>query len=339
MADAPVITLEVRREEAGMRLDSLVAARGLGLSRSQIEKLSKSGGVWVADRQARAGRRMEAGERVELRLPAPATESLTPQPVSLEIVFEDDHLLVIVKPQGMVVHPGAGRERETLAHALLARLPGLAVGPAHRPGIVHRLDRDTSGLMVVAKTEAAYLDLSRQVRERELERRYVALAWGRIAEDRVMIAVPIGRHLRDPRRMAAVPRAGAGRKLRPATTEVRVLERLGAMTLVEARIATGRTHQIRVHLAHLGHPVVGDRAYGLRRARQEKAGLDAETLAQVEGLKGQALHAQTLSFRHPATGQRLSFSTPLPRAMSELIARLQRRADAGGRGGVGGAVP
>jgi 23S rRNA pseudouridine1911/1915/1917 synthase len=319
------LALEVRADEAGMRLDALVAARGLGFTRSQVEKLSKAGGVRVGGRPARPGRRMEAGERVELERPAPAAGTPAPEAIPLEVLFEDDHLLVMVKPQGMVVHPGAGQQSHTLVNALLARHPGLAVGPAHRPGIVHRLDRDTSGLMVVAKTELAYRELSRQVRERELERRYLALVWGKITEDRLLVEVPLGRQLRDPRRMAAVPRPGPARKVRSAMTEVGTLERFGPITLVEVRIATGRTHQIRVHLAHQGHPVVGDRVYGLRRARQEKTALDAETLVLVSALPGQALHAQFLCFRHPASEQKLSFWSPPPREMAELIARLRGR--------------
>jgi len=157
---------------------------------------------------------------------------------------------------------------------------------------------------------------------RELERNYLALAWGRIAADRVIIDVPLGRHMRDRKRMAAVPQVAPGRRIRAATTDVRVLERFDGMTLVEARLATGRTHQIRVHLAHQAHPVVGDRTYGLRRARQEQALLDAETLALVSVLPGQALHAHVVRFRHPVTGQDVTVSAPAPPAMNRLLAHL-----------------
>jgi 23S rRNA pseudouridine1911/1915/1917 synthase len=324
-------SLEVGAEEAGLRLDVFVARRGVGLTRSQVEKLTKLGKVRVGGKLARPGQHVEAGERVEVVLPEPQEgRSLLPEPAPLDILFEDDQLLVLNKPQGLVVHPGVGHLAGTLVNALLARYPALKVGSGrHRPGIVHRLDRDTSGLMVVAKTELAFAELGRQIRERELQRRYLALVWGGISEDRAIIEVPIGRHRRDRMRMAAVPVPEADRSVRPAHTEVRVLERLGRTTLVEARLGTGRTHQIRVHLAHIGHPVVGDRAYGLRKAKQEKAGLDAETLALVAALPGQALHAHALSFRHPVTGQQVSFSVSPPHPMAELLTHLRRTAAAG----------
>ena len=316
--------LTVGPAEDGRRLDAFVAGRELGLTRSQAAKLTGSGGILVGGRPARAGRRLAVGERVEVSVPAGTERGPAPEAVPLDIVFEDGHLLVVNKPQGMVVHPGAGRPDRTLVNALLGhtqRLP--AAGEARRPGIVHRLDRDTSGLMVVAKTEAAYEDLSRQVRDRELKRTYLALAWGRIREDRVVVNVPIGRQLRDRKRMAAVAQPEPGRQVRSAATEIRVLSRFQGMTLVEARLKTGRTHQIRVHLAHVGHPVVGDRTYGLRKAGKEKATLGAETLARVAALPGQALHAQSVVFRHPETGQRLSFSVSPPGEMSSLLAYLR----------------
>ncbi len=330
-------SLTVCAEEAGLRLDLLVARRCGTVSRSQAERLAKSGRVHVNGQVGRAGQRVSAGERVEVWLPAEAGDGRPePEGTALDILFEDDDVLVVNKPQGMVVHPGPGRSSGTLVNALLGHTKSLASGGGpRRPGIVHRLDRDTSGLMVVAKSEAAYVGLSRQVRQREMERRYLALVWGRVREDRLLIDVPIGRHLGDWRRMAAVPRAEAGRRVRSAVTDIRVLERLGPVTLVEARPATGRTHQIRVHLAHQGHPVVADGVYGLRRSRQEKSALDAETLAQVRGLSGHALHAQMLSFAHPASGQELRFSAPAPAAMSGLLAHLRRRhlGESGGSAG------
>lgn len=326
-----VQSFKVGREGAGLRLDAFVAGRGLGLTRSQVERLARSGRVRVEGRAARPGRRLSAGELVEVGLPPRESGGPVPEAIPLDILFEDDHVVVVNKPRGMVVHPGAGRTRGTLVNAMLGRGQALAPGGgAHRPGIVHRLDRDTSGLLVVAKTEEAYADLSQQVRRRELERHYLALVWGSVREDRLLIEIPIGRHVRDRKRMAAVPRPGEGRRVRSAATDVRVLERLGVMTLVEARLGTGRTHQIRVHLAHQGHPVVGDVVYGVRRARQGKAGLDAETLAKVRALSGQGLHAQMLRFRHPVGGQELSFSAPLPKDMGTLLAHLRGRTSVGG---------
>ncbi len=326
-------TLTVRPDEAGLRLDALVAQRGLTLTRSQAERLAKSGSVRVNGREARPGLRVTAGERIEVRLPAEAGVTAPgAEAVPLDIAFEDDHILVVNKPQGMVVHLGPGRASGTLVNALLAHTRSLASGGGpHRPGIVHRLDRDTSGLMVVAKTDPAYEGLSRQVREREVERRYLALVWGAVREDRLLIDVPIGRHLGEWTRMAAVPRPEGERRVRSAATDIRVAERLGPATLVEARPVTGRTHQIRVHLAYQGHPVVGDRVYGLRRARQEKAALNPAILNQVRALPGHALHAQTLIFVHPVSGQTLRFSTPPPPALSGLVSYLRREAARGSR--------
>jgi len=316
-------SFQVDRAHEGKRLDAFVAGRDLGLTRSQAEKLAKSGRLRVDGRAAAPGRRLAAGDVVEVRLPPRQTATPRPESIALNLLFEDEHVIVVNKPRGMVVHPGAGCHSGTLVNALLAHTDSLAVGGGeHRPGIVHRLDRDTSGLLVVAKTDQAYTDLSGQVRRREMERRYIALVWGSIPEDRLVIDVPIGRHLRTPTRMAAVPGPSEGRKIRPAHTDIIVLERYGPMTLVEARLGTGRTHQIRVHLAHQGHPVVGDPTYGLRRARQERAMLDGETLALVRALRGQALHAQLLRFQHPVGGQELTFTAPLPADMAVLVSHL-----------------
>ena len=321
-----VTAFEVQPQEAGVRLDALIALHNPGLTRSQAERLIKSGGVSVDGTPARTGRRVESGEHVQVALPA-ADASLAVPPPTLAIVFEDDSLIVIDKSQGVVVHPAPGHRSGTLVDALLARYPGMrSVGQVGRQGIVHRLDRDTSGLMVVAKTEAAYVELARQVREREAERRYLALVWGRMEEDLLWIEVPIARRLRGPARMVAVPRPEADRAAKSARTEVRTLERFTSMTLVEVRIATGRTHQIRVHLSHQGHGVVGDPVYARRQAKQEKLSLDAETISLVEALPGQALHAQTLFFRHPLTAQAMTFSVPPPAAMGDLLARLRRTA-------------
>jgi 23S rRNA pseudouridine1911/1915/1917 synthase len=224
---------------------------------------------------------------------------LRPEAIPLDILFEDEDLLVVNKPAGMVVHPGAGCATGTLVHALLSHcrhLPG--IGGVERPGIVHRLDRDTSGVMVVAKTDAAHHSLSAQFKARTVAKRYLALAHGRLPPEGGCIEAPIGRREQDRTRMGI--RAGG----REARTSFRVLRRLAEMTLVELRLETGRTHQIRVHLAHIGHPVVGDGVYGGRRERQARG--------RPDSAKRQMLHAWQLAFRHPTSGAPLAFTAPPP---------------------------
>lgn len=310
------------REEA-RRLDEFLAGRLLTVTRSQAEKLAHAGKVLLNGRSARPGERVKAGDQVQVSLPAAAAGGLAPHAIALDIVHEDEHLLIVNKPPGLAVHPGAGRTQHTLVNALIAytALPE-GHGPL-RPGIVHRLDRFTSGLLMVAKTEAAFAELSRQVREREVARRYLALAWGVVREDRLLIDVPVRRLVQDPTRV--VPALGPSREgAALATTDMRTLDRYPNLTLLEAKLLTGRTHQIRVHLNYVGHPVVGDPVYGIRRARQEKRALDSKTLALVKALPGQALHAHAVAFRHPISGQELSFSVPPPAAMARLLAHLGR---------------
>ena len=314
--------LSVPTEGGGLRLDVFVA-RHCGITRSRVEKLCHQGKVRVGGQSAKPGRKLEPGERVEVETPPPAELALKAERAPLAILYEDEHIIVLSKPPGMAVHPGAGRTTGTLANALLAHVPTMAGGESHRPGIVHRLDRDTSGVMVVAKTLAAYEQLSRQVRRREMERRYLAVAWGVIREDRLIIDAPIARHTHARTRMAAVPSPDGGRTARAAVTDLRVHVRAAHMTVVEARLITGRTHQIRVHLTHVGHPVVGDPVYGRRTAKRLEVELDAPTRELVDALPGQALHAQSLAFHHPATGQAMSFSCPPPPEMARLLVHLQ----------------
>jgi 23S rRNA pseudouridine1911/1915/1917 synthase len=320
-----IASFRVSEIAEGQRLDAFLARTCDTLTRSQAERLAKSARVLLNGRPAAAGRRLAAGDVVEVALPAAVSAQPQPEGFPLDILFEDDQIVVVNKPGGLVVHPGAGRASGTLVNALLAHSGGLAEGEGrHRPGIVHRLDKDTSGLLIVAKTDEAYSELSRQVRKRELERRYLSLVWGRIREDRLVIDVPIGRHQRERKRMAAVAQPREGRAVRSARTDVVVLERFLHMTLIEARLQTGRTHQIRVHLSHLGHPVVGDRTYGLRRAKHEKARLDAETGGLIARLPGQALHAGFLGFHHPTEDREMTFSVPPPPEMAALVSHVSQ---------------
>ena len=294
---------------AGTRLDRWLAARLAELSRARLQTLIAAGGVRVDGRAVKASHRLRAGERVAVEVPPPAPEALLPEPAELAIVHEDAHVLVVDKPAGMVVHPGAGHARGTLAAAVLAHAPGVAgVGGPRRPGIVHRLDKDTSGLLVLAKTPAAYESLVAQLARRAVTRRYLAVVHGRVAREEGVVDAPLGRHPHDRVRMAVRP-AGRGR---PAVTRWRVLERFARCTYLEVRLETGRTHQIRVHLASLGHPVVGDDVYGGRRRPPSPV-----------PLAGYALHAATLAFVHPATGERVEFRAPLPARMERLLSHLR----------------
>jgi 23S rRNA pseudouridine1911/1915/1917 synthase len=254
---------------------------------------------------------VRAGDLIVVEIPPARPTELRPEPIPLEIVYEDGELLVINKPAGLAVHPGAGRPTGTLVHAVLAHCPDLpGIGGGVRPGIVHRLDKDTSGLLVVAKTEAALRALQEQIQARRARRDYLALVHGTVAAEEGTIDAPLGRDARHRTRMAVV---ASGRR---AVTHYRVVERFADATLLEVRLQTGRTHQIRVHCASIGHPVVGDRLYGRR--------------SNPWGLRRQALHAFKLSFAHPATGAEMSFVAPLPGDMEAVLGQLREERDTGG---------
>jgi 23S rRNA pseudouridine1911/1915/1917 synthase len=296
----------------GERLDRFLATAQTDLSRSRLQALIRAGRVRVNGRIGRSSQRLRDGDRVLIELPEPVTEDrgLVPEARELSIVFEDDSILVIDKPAGWVVHPGAGVRDGTLVHALLHHAPGLAgVGGPGRPGIVHRLDKDTSGLLVVAKTQRAHRVLVEAIQARRVGRTYLALVWGDPPLGNGEIETRFGRDPRDRKKMAVLPGAG-----RIARTRWRVLERFGLATLVEVRLETGRTHQIRVHFAHLGYPILGDPVYGgrgkklLRLARSERS-LAATLLGR---LRRQALHACELELSHPETGQQLRFTSDPP---------------------------
>ena len=299
--------LRVDAAAAGARLDRWLASRLPGFSRARLQALIGERHVTVDGAARKPSHRLGGGEQVEVEIPPLPPETLEPEAIALSIVHEDEHVLVLDKPAGMVVHPGAGHARGTLAAAVLAHAPDVAgVGGPRRPGVVHRLDKDTSGLLVMAKTPLAYESLTAQLAARSVRRVYRALVHGRMTVAEGVIDKPVGRDPRDRKRMAVRP-AGQGRR---AVTRWRVLERFSQCTFVEARLETGRTHQIRVHLASLGHPVAGDVIYGGRRRPP----------LPLEGL---ALHATMLAFVHPVTQQRMEFASVVPPRIERVLSHLR----------------
>lgn len=313
----------VEPTEGGTRLDAWLAARLDGLSRMRVKGLVEAGRVVVGGRVVKAAHRLQAGDLVDVSVPPPPRDGLAPEAVALPIVFEDAQVLVVDKPVGMVTHPGAGRPTGTLAAAALAHAPEMAgVGSPRRPGIVHRLDKGTSGLIVLAKTQVAYDALTAQLARRTVSRRYLCLAQGSVRRAQGVIDTPMGRDPHSRLRMAVL-NEGKGKR---AVTHFRVLERFGAasgaVSFIECRLETGRTHQIRVHLASLGHPLLGDDTYRGRRAAP--AG-DPELTELIAGLGGVALHAAGLAFTHPTTGAPMGFSCPLPDRIGRILSHLRTR--------------
>jgi 23S rRNA pseudouridine1911/1915/1917 synthase len=316
--------------EARQRLDVVLARAWPDLSRSRLRKLFDGGGVRLDGRAARPRDPAREGQLVVVHIPDPEPTTLVAEPIPLSIVFEDDDLLAVDKPAGLVVHPGAGVRRGTLVHALLHHAPSIAgVGGAGRPGIVHRLDKDTSGLLLVAKTERAYLALVAALAAHAVRRTYWALAWGEPHEESGRIDEPIGRSPRERTKMAVVRRG------RPAATRWRVRERFGWASWLECELETGRTHQIRVHLAHRRHPVLADSTYGGGPTRVLNLREPVRTLARsVFGvLPRQALHAARLRFSHPTTGLPLALEAPLPADFAAALAQLRGMAGAHRAGG------
>ncbi len=298
-------TINLLVEEAGARLDVYLAGQALSLTRSRIQKLVEEGQVLVNGAVKKANYRVNQGDRITLSLPEPEEIPLEPENIPLDVVYEDSDIIVINKPRGMVVHPAAGNYTGTLVQALLYHCEDLSgIGGEARPGIVHRIDKDTTGLLVVAKNDTAHQSLARQIQLKEAGRVYLALVEGRIALPG-RVEAPIGRDPKDRKRMAVVP---AGRE---AATEYWPKEQYRHETLLELKLETGRTHQIRVHMAHIGHPVVGDPIYGYRRQRFS--------------LQGQLLHAWQLHLTHPRTGERMTFQAPLPEDFTHVLQVLRAR--------------
>lgn len=285
------------------RLDKVLASQFDQYSRSQIKKWIDAGRVTVNGQAAKGKEKVAAGDQVTMEPAAPQKISLEPENIPLDIVYEDDDVLVVNKPQGMVVHPAPGHPDHTLVNALLYHCPLSTINGEYRPGIVHRIDKDTSGLLMVAKNDAAHRSLSAQLKAKTTEREYVAIVHGVIAEDRGRIEAPIGRSKVDRKKQAVVEDG------KPAVTHFRVIKRYRHYTLIACRLETGRTHQIRVHLAYIGHPVAADPLYG-----------PAKTLPG----NGQYLHARTLGFKHPRTGKQMHFEAPLPDYFQKMIDELNR---------------
>jgi len=323
MEQARTQTIQAAETDAGSRVDAFAAARCPGLSRAMAQKLLARGRITVNGRRVKASHKVEAGEEVRIEVPPPAAPPhLRPEPIALDIRYEDQDIVVVNKPRGLAVHPGTGRWTGTLVNALMAHCGDLSgIGGELRPGIVHRLDKDTSGLMVAAKHDAAHHDLAAQVKSRTMERTYLALIWGRLPRSPITIDAPIGRHPSDRTKMAVV-REGPSRQ---AITEASEREDLGAISLIEARLRTGRTHQIRVHMAYLGSPVVGDPVYGLKVAKREAAALDPRAAALAAALGGQALHAWRLAFTHPRTGEAMALTADPPPEMALLVEHLRKK--------------
>jgi 23S rRNA pseudouridine1911/1915/1917 synthase len=301
---------------ASERLDHYLIRQQVHPSRTFLQRLIKAGEVRVNDRIVKSNYKVRPGDRLVCRIPTPVPLELTPEPIPLEVLYEDAGLLVINKPAGLVMHPAPGHYTGTLVHALLAHCKDLSgIGGRERPGLVHRLDKDTSGVIVVAKTDAAHRSLSQQFKSHSIERQYQAIVVGRLPKSGGTIDLAIGRDRWERKKISH-------RTSRPreARTAYRVLERFGTATRVEVRPQTGRTHQIRVHFASLGHPILGDRVYGGRSAI-----LDSVPAAR------QMLHAERLGFVHPERGERVEFSAPIPADMERVLEILRGNPN-GGRG-------
>lgn len=308
------LTFTAEDGDVGGRLDAFLASKIESWSRSRIQRLIDNGDVLVAGKIAKSSHKLRAGDVLDVEL-TPATPSVfPPENIPLDIVYEDDEVVVVNKPAGLVVHPGAGIPGGTLANALAFHFAELAEISARRgtirPGIVHRLDKNTSGLLVVAKTEAAHESLSEQFSSRAVFKSYVALVHGRMAQDELQIAEPIGRDPKHRTRMAVV---GGGR---PAQSRYRVRQSYDRFSLLEVAIKTGRTHQIRVHLAFIKHPVIGDELYGSGR---DKTVADPVVRSRINKLGRLFLHAEHLAFNHPRTGERLKFEAAIPAELAALL--------------------
>jgi len=298
---------EVSECEQGERLDVfLVQALG-DVSRSTVQRFITNGQVTVNDKVVKANYKVQHGDKIVVTIPAVRPMELLAEDIPIDVLYEDDDIIVINKARGMVVHPAVGNYSGTLVNALLEHCDELSgINGVARPGIVHRLDKDTSGVMVAAKSDKGYTSLAAQIKERTASRRYVAIVHGNIKEEKGVIKAPIGRHTSDRKKMAVT-----FVNSKEATTNFHILERFGAYTLVECKLLTGRTHQIRVHMAYIGHPVVGDPKYGPEHSHFS--------------IVGQALHSRELTIHHPITGDTMVFTAPLPDDMESILIELRQK--------------
>lgn len=297
----------VPAESAGARIDKFITEMSEDISRSRIQGVLKAGGVTVNGAPVKANYKVAAGDVIELDIPENVEPDILPENIPLDIIYEDEDILVVNKPKGMVVHPSAGHYTGTLVNAVMHHCKGQLSGinGVLRPGIVHRIDMDTTGALVVCKNDLAHACLAEQLSKHSITRKYRAIVYHGIGEDEGTVDAPIGRHPIDRKKMAINHKNG-----KRAVTHYKVLERLGAFTYIECQLETGRTHQIRVHMASIRHPLLGDAVYGPQNSKYH--------------LQGQALHAMTLGFQHPRTGQYMEFEAPLPAYFEELLTKLRK---------------
>ncbi len=306
----PEIT-RILRPRKRERLDKYLKSAGIALSRSKIQKLIENEAILVDGKKAKASHIVHKGEEIRVLYKKKGPFSLKPENIPFDVVYEDDDLIVINKPPGLVTHPAPGHPSLTLLNAVLYHCT-LAGGDRRRPGVIHRLDKDTSGLIVFAKRAEAHLFLSKQIETREMARGYIALAWGDLELKEGIIDAPLGRYTLDKKRMAVTPLSS-----RQARTYYKVIERYGDITYLSLSLETGRTHQIRVHLEHIGHPIVGDPAY---KGRRRYPYVDLNRFTKIMSIiKRQSLHASTLSFYHPTSGEILKLSAPIPDDIKNLL--------------------
>ncbi len=300
------IRIEIEEQNIGKRIDAFLTEHIEGQSRSYIQKLIEQQSILVNGAETKSNYKLRKNDRVEVSIPDPVPLEVQAEAIELNVVYEDEDLIVINKPQGMVVHPAHGNYTGTIVNALLSHCDNLSgINGVMRPGIVHRIDKDTSGIIVIAKTNEAHVSLSEQLKEHSITRCYNALVEGRLKKDSGTIETLIGRNPKERKEMAVVERNG-----KRAVTHYRVLDSFENHTLVEARLETGRTHQIRVHMAYIGHPIVGDPVYGYKKQR-----FDTE---------GQLLHARILGFVHPRTGEYMEFEAPLPKYFQDILEKLRK---------------